>query len=205
MALSERFDDLPTALAATINNPALIGVVDASELAGLEPWLAEQTLVGASIVSDDPRPRRGSALAFAVAGRDGRVVVGWGAEAADGLRRMVEAAGIPIVAHEAKPILETRFASDAGAAVTPVDFDTQIAAYVLNAALRSQSIADVVAERLDLVLPPPKELEPTPHYVIDDVWSARDGLLPAQHALSSDGLAMLAPHVKSLADAVKSV
>ena len=102
----------------------------------------------------------GTAQAFAVAGLDGRVVVGWGAEAADGLRRLVEARGIPIVAHEAKPILETRFAGDAAAPVTPVDFDTQIAAYILNAALRSQSIADVVAERLDLVLPPPKELEP---------------------------------------------
>ncbi len=37
---------------------------------------------------------------------------------------------------------------------TPVAFDTQIAAYLLNASLRSQAIADVVAERLDLVLPP---------------------------------------------------
>ena len=45
--------------------PALIGVLDAADLPGIEPWLAEQTLVGASIVLDDPRPRRGSALAFA--------------------------------------------------------------------------------------------------------------------------------------------
>ena len=37
---------------------------------------------------------------------------------------------------------------------TPVAFDTQIAAYLVNAALRAQKIADVVAERLDLVLPP---------------------------------------------------
>ena len=36
---------------------------------------------------------------------------------------------------------------------TPVAFDTQIAAYILNAALRSQTIADVVAEQLDLILP----------------------------------------------------
>ena len=42
---------------------------------------------------------------------------------------------------------------------TPVAFDTQIAAYVLNAALRSQTIADVVAEQLDLILPPVAELD----------------------------------------------
>ena len=35
-----------------------------------------------------------------------------------------------------------------------MDFDTQIAAYLVNAALRAQKIADVVGERLDLVLPP---------------------------------------------------
>ena len=41
---------------------------------------------------------------------------------------------------------------------TPIAFDTQVAAYILNASLRSQSIADVVAEQLDLILPPAKEL-----------------------------------------------
>jgi DNA polymerase I len=186
----ERFDDLPTALAATIENPGLIGVLDAAQLAGVEDWLAAQTVVGASLVSDDPRPRRGSAQAFAVAGRDGRVVVGWGAEAADGLRRMVEARGIPIVAHEAKPILETRFASDPAAPVTPVDFDTQIAAYILNAALRSQSIADVVAERLDLVLPPPKELEPVHRAGLEalSALAVRDGLA---RSLQEEGLERL--------------
>jgi DNA polymerase I len=183
----DRFEDLPTALAATIENPALIGVVEAGELASVETWLAEQTVVGASIVSDDPRPRRGTAQAFAVAGRDGRVVVGWGAEAADGLRRMVEGRGIPIVAHEAKPILETRFAGDAASPVTPVDFDTQIAAYILNAALRSQSIADVVAERLDLVLPPPKELEPVHRAGLEalSALAVRDGLA---RSLQEEGL-----------------
>ena len=186
----ERFDDLATALAATINNPSLIGVVDAADLAGIEGWLAEQTVVGASIVSDDPRPRRGSALAFAVAGRDGRVVVGFGSEAADGLRHMVESRNIPIVAHEAKPILVPRFAADPSATVAPVDFDTQIAAYVLNAALRSQSIADVVAERLDLVLPPPKELPPVIRAGLEalSALAVRD---PLARSLQEEGLERL--------------
>ena len=185
-----RFDDLPTALGATISDPGRIEVLEAAGLAGVEGWLAEQTVVGASIVSDDPRPRRGTAQAFAVAGRDGRVIAGWGAEAADGLRRMVEARGIPIVAHEAKPILETRFAGDADAETTPVEFDTQIAAYILNAALRSQSIADVVAERLDLVLPPPKELEPV-HRAGLEALSALAVRDPLARALQEEGLERL--------------
>src|SRR4029078_3025055 len=90
-----------------------------------------------------------------------------GVEPATALRRAIEARDMPIVAHEAKPILVARFAADAGAPGTRVEFDTQIAAYILNAPLRSQSIADVVAERLDLVLPPPKELEPVPRAALD--------------------------------------
>jgi DNA polymerase I len=184
------FDDLPTALAATIDNPALIGVVDAADLPAIEAWLVEQTVVGASIVSDDPRPRRGVAQAFAVAGRDGRVVVGMGAEAADGLRLLVEQRDIPIVAHEAKPILEPRFAADPNATTTRVDFDTQIAAYILNAALRSQSIADVVAERLDLVLPPPKELPPV-HRAGLEALSALAVRDPLERSLQEAGLERL--------------
>lgn len=156
----ERFDDLATALAATIADPTRIGIVDADGVADLAPWLGEQRAVGAAIVYDDPRPRRGVAQAFAVAARDGRGVAASGPEASERLRGLIEARDLPIVAHEAKPILVARFAADSEARATPVDFDTQIAAYILNAALRSQAIADVVAERLDLVLPPPKELDP---------------------------------------------
>ena len=50
---------------------------------------------------------------------------------------MLEAAGVPIVAHEVKPLLVARFADDTTGPATPVAFDTQIAAYLLNAALRS--------------------------------------------------------------------
>jgi DNA polymerase-1 len=185
-----RFDDLPTALGATISDPGRIEVLEADGLAGGGDGLAGQRVVGASIVSDDPRPRRGTAQAFAVAGRDGRVIAGWGAEAADGLRRIVEGRGIPIIAHEAKPILETRFAGDADAETTPVEFDTQVAAYILNAALRSQSIADVVAERLDLVLPPPKELEPV-HRAGLEALSALAVRDPLARALQEEGLERL--------------
>ena len=43
----------------------------------------------------------------------------------------------------------------------PVAFDTQIAAYILNAALRSQTIADVVAENIDQILPSAGDLPAT--------------------------------------------
>ena len=154
-------EDLPSALAAAIVDPGRIEVVDAGGVPGLEPWLAAQPAVGASLLLDDPRPRRGTPLALAVAGADGRVVAAQGEEAASALRRLVERLGTPLVGHEIKPVLVAQFAEDEGAEPTPIAFDTQIAAYILNAALRSQTIADVVAEQLDQILPPAAELPPT--------------------------------------------
>ena len=154
----ETFDDLATALAATIEDPARIELHAGDAIDGLQAWIAAQPAVGAALVLDDPRARRGSALAMAIAGTDGRIVAAEGPEDSDRLRHLVEASGVPLVAHEVKPLLVARFAEDLEGPATAIAFDTQIAAYLLNAALRSQSIADVVAERLDLVLPPVKEL-----------------------------------------------
>jgi DNA polymerase-1 len=154
------FDDLPTALAAAIADPAHMELHEGDGIDALGPWIHDQSVLGVALIADDPRPRMGSALAFAVAGVDGRVVVAGGAEDADRLRHLAEASGAPIAGHEVKPVLVARIAADPVAPATPVDFDTQIAAYVLNAALRSQAIDDVVAERLDLVLPAAKEIAP---------------------------------------------
>ena len=110
--------------------------------------------------ADDPRPRRGRPLALAVAGSEGRVVAADGPEAADACAISSSGVGIPLVGHEVKPVLVATFADDA-AEPLPVAFDTQIAAYILNAALRSQTIADVVAENLDQILPPTAELPAT--------------------------------------------
>ncbi|HET9681516.1 MAG TPA: DNA polymerase I [Candidatus Limnocylindrales bacterium] len=186
----ERFDDLPTALGATIADPGRIEVIGPDSVAALESWLAGHGSIGASIVFDDPRPRRGQVLAFGLAAPDGRVVVAEGAETADALRALVEAKGLPLVVHEAKPILVARFGADPGAPATPVEFDTQIAAYILNAALRSQTIADVVAERLNLVLPPPKELEPV-HRAGLEALSALAAREPLARALTESGLERL--------------
>jgi DNA polymerase-1 len=157
----EPADDLPTALAAAMIDPGRIEVRGASEIDALEPWLTAQPAVGVSLLSDDPRPRRGTPLALAVAGPDGRVVAADGPEAADALRRLIQRAGTPLVGHEVKAVLVAAFADDPGSPPMPIAFDTQIAAYILNAALRSQTIADVVAENLDQILPPAIELPAT--------------------------------------------
>ncbi len=185
-----RFDDLPSALGATISDPGRIEILDAAGIDGLAAWLDSQASVGASIDFDDPRPRRGTVQAFAVAGSDGRVVAGAGPEAATALRRAIETRDLPMVAHEAKPILVARFAEDPSGPPTRVEFDTQIAAYILNAALRSQSIADVVAERLDLVLPPPKELDPV-HRAGLEALSALAVRDPLARSLQEEGLERL--------------
>ena len=157
----ELADDLPSALAAAIIDPGRIEVRHADGIADLEPWLVGQPAVGVSLLLDDPRPRRGTPLALAVAGTDGRVVAADGVEAADALRRMLERLGTPLVGHEVKPLIVARFADDPASTSPEIGFDTQIAAYVLNAALRSQTIPDVVAENLDQILPPATDLPPT--------------------------------------------
>ena len=157
----EPADDLPSALAAAIVDPGRIEVRHADRIADLEPWLVAQPAVGVSLLLDDPRPRRGTALALAVAGTDGRVVAAEGAEAADALRRLLERLGTPLVGHEVKPLIVARFADDPASTSPEIAFDTQIAAYVLNAALRSQTIPDVVAENLDQILPPATDLPAT--------------------------------------------
>jgi DNA polymerase-1 len=157
----EPTDDLPAALAAAIVDPGRIQVVGASGVDGLEAWLTAQPAVGVSLVQDDPRPRRGTPLALAVVGPDGRAVAADGAAAADALRHLLERVRIPLVGHEVKPVLVAGLAESPSAEPLAVAFDTQIAAYILNAALRSQTIADVVAEHLDQILPPATELPPT--------------------------------------------
>jgi DNA polymerase-1 len=158
---SEPTDDLPGALAAAIVDPGRVEVIGEGGVAGLEPWLTGQAAVGVALIQDDPRPRRGTALALAVVGTDGRALAADGAAAADALRHLLQRLGIPLVGHEVKPVLVAGLAEDPSAEPLPVAFDTQIAAYILNAALRSQTIADIVAEHLDQILPPANELPAT--------------------------------------------
>jgi DNA polymerase-1 len=183
----ERFDDLASALAATIEEPDRIEIRTGDGLDSLGPWLAGQEAIGVALVADDPRPRMGAPLALAVVGSDGRVIAASGADDSTRLRHLVEQSGRPIVGHEVKPILVARVAEDPAASALPVAFDTQIAAYLLNAALRSQTIADVVAERLDLIFPPAKELAPA-HRAGLDALGALASRPSLERALGDAGL-----------------
>jgi DNA polymerase-1 len=148
--------DLPAALRAAIADPGRIEVVETVDgVDGLESWLREQTVVGVAQQIADPRPLAGTPHALAVAGADGRVVSAAGPDASVALRHLVERVAVPLVGHDVKPFLVARLADDPAGEPPRIAFDTQIAAYLVNAALRSQKIDDVVAERLDLVLPPP--------------------------------------------------
>ena len=110
---------------------------------------------GSALLADDPRPRRGTPLALALAG-DGRP-----GRRGRGRRRRDRPAPAPRPPRDAGRRPRGQAAARGARSwttrrptATPVAFDTQIAAYVLNASLRSQTIADVVAEQLDLILPP---------------------------------------------------
>src|SRR5947207_9854036 len=159
-------DALPTGdprvtLAAAIADPGRIGRVEGAEIDATREWVAAQPAVGVSLLLDDPRPRKGTPLGMAVAGTDGRVVAVAGEDDVRRLRALLADTQTPLVGHEVKPLLVAGFADDPAAEPLPVAFDTQIAAYILNAALRSQSIADVVAEQVDLILPAAADLTPT--------------------------------------------
>jgi DNA polymerase-1 len=153
--------DLPTALAAAIVDPGRIEVRGTDRIDELVTWIAAQPMIGVALLADDPRPRRGTPLALAVAGPDGRVVAADGPDASTALRRLLQRTGTPLVGHEVKSVLVASFADEPASAPLPIAFDTQIAAYILNAALRSQTIADILAENLDQILPPPAELPAT--------------------------------------------
>ncbi|MFN8518873.1 MAG: DNA polymerase I [Chloroflexota bacterium] len=144
--------------------PAVAAFAPGDDLA---EWLGAQPELTVGAAFDDARPRRGTLLGFAVTGADGRVVAA-GTDGASALAQRVLGAGIPLVGHDVKPLLVWELARRDPAAATSmsrergtlprVAFDTQIAAYILNAALRAQSLADISAERLDVELPKSGEL-----------------------------------------------
>jgi DNA polymerase-1 len=187
--------DLRGALLAAIADPGRLEAVAADGVDGLAGWLDAQPDLGVALVKDDPRPLRGTPLALGVAGHDSRVVVAEGVDAVAGLRSLIERSGRPLVAHEVKPLLVDRLAADVTAGPLPVAFDTQVAAYLLNASLRSQSIADVAAERLDAILPRPTDVPAGVRAGLDALaaLAVRPGLVDS---LASEGLARLFSEVE---------
>jgi DNA polymerase-1 len=180
--------DLPSALRAAVADPALLDRFEATDEDAAEAtaWLAGRLEVGAALLMDDPRPMRGMPQALAVAGADGRVLVAEGHEAVGRLGDLLLKSGSRVVGHETKPLL---VANIAGGATQPllVAFDTQIAAYLLNASLRSQTIADVAHERLDVTLPPAADVPPAVRVGLDAL-AALAVREPLQKALADSGL-----------------
>jgi DNA polymerase I-like protein with 3'-5' exonuclease and polymerase domains len=180
--------DPATALRAAVADSTLLGRFDATyaDAADAAAWLATLTEVGVALLMDDPRPMRGLPQALALAGGDGRVLVAEEHSAVGWLGDVLLKSGVPVVGHETKPIV---VANIAGGATTPlpVAFDTQIAAYLLNASLRSQAIADVAQERLEVTLPPAADV-PVAVRVGLDALAALAAREPLEKALAEVGL-----------------
>ena len=180
--------DPATALRAAVADPTLLDGFDGTpeEAVDTAAWLAGQSAVGVALLMDDPRPMRGMPVALAVAGSDGRVVVAEAHDAVGRLGDLLLQSGVPVVGHETKPIVVANIAGGATVPL-PVAFDTQIAAYLLNASLRSQTIADVAYERLDVTLPPAGDVPVAVRIGLDALASlaARE---PLEKALAESGL-----------------
>jgi DNA polymerase-1 len=180
--------DLPAALRAAVADPARMDRFEATDedAAAAAKWLAGKTEIGAALLMDDPRPMRGMPQALSLAGGDGRVLVAEGHAAVGWLGDLLLRSGAGVVGHETKPLLVANIAGGATQPL-PVAFDTQIAAYLLNASLRSQTIADVAHERLDVTLPPAGDVSPAVRVGLDALaaLAVRDSL---EKALAESGL-----------------
>ncbi len=163
-------------LDAALRDPAMIEPYDGGE--DIAHWLASQDELVVGVALTDPRPRRGSLLGLAVAGRDGRTIAA-DSTTADAFADAILAADKPLAGHETKQLLvweasrrdsrATSALSSRGERLPRVGFDTQIAAYILNAALRSQSLGDIAAERLAVELPKAGELRGPEHAAIQAI------------------------------------
>jgi DNA polymerase-1 len=180
--------DLPAALRAAIADPTLMDRFEATEADAAEAaaWLAGRAEIGAALLMDDPRPMRGMPQALSLAGGDGRVLVAEGHAAVGWLGDALLKSGARVVGHEIKPLVVANIAGGADRPL-PVAFDTQIAAYLLNASLRSQTIADVAHERLDVTLPRAGDVPPAVRIGLDAL-AALAVREPLEKALVEAGL-----------------
>ena len=180
--------DLAAALRAAVADPTLMDRFEATDEDAAEAsrWLAGRAEAGAALLMDDPRPLHGMPQALALAGSDGRVLVVEGHEAVGRLGDILLESGARVIGHETKPLVVANIAGGA-AKPLPVVFDTQIAAYLLNASLRSQTIADVAHERLDVTLPPAGDVPPAVRIGLDAL-AALAVREPLEKALVEAGL-----------------
>jgi DNA polymerase-1 len=190
-------------LVALLHDPS---IAETFEPAGeVRAWLAAQPDLTVGVALTDHRPRRGDLLGLAVVDGAGRIVSA-GADTAAELASLVLAAGKPLVGHELKQLLVWELARrDPSAAgnvlaetrdLPSVAHDTQIAAYILNAALRSQTLATIASERLEIELPPDGVLGGADHAALQAVAvaAARESL--DAELVKDDALAKLLTEIE---------
>jgi DNA polymerase-1 len=124
-----------------------------ADLAELEAWLSAQgASVGLGWAATAGRPLERTLLGIALAGADGSTwYVPWSG-GVDRLQRWLARDDRPLVGHDLKQ-LAVMLAS-LGVEVKGVCFDTLVAGYMLNPALRAQSLDDLAANRYAAELPP---------------------------------------------------
>ena len=188
--------DLAAALRAAVADPTLMERFEAADddAAEASEWLAGREEIGVALLMDDPRPMRGMPQAMALAASDGRVLVADGHAAIGRLGDLLLKSGARVVGHETKQLVVANIASGAEKPLS-VAFDTQIAAYLLNPALRSQTIADVAHERLDVTLPPAGDV-PAAVRIGLDALAALAVREPLEKALADSGLDRLFSEVE---------
>lgn len=124
-----------------------------AELAELDAWLSAQgRSVGLGWAATAGRPLERRLLGIALAGADGSTwYVPWSGSV-DGLQRWLSRDDRPLVGHDLKQ-LAVMLAS-LGVQLMGVCFDTLVAGYMLNPALRAQTLDDLAANRYGAELPP---------------------------------------------------
>ena len=123
---------------------------DASEL---ETWLAAQgDVLGLGWAAGPGRPLDRALLGLALAGQDGSTwYLPWDGEGV-GLPAWFERADRPLIGHDLKQLLT--LLARYGRELRGPAFDTLVASYMLNPALRAQTLDDLAANRYGAELPP---------------------------------------------------
>ena len=132
-----------------------------ADFAELNAWLAAQgPAVGLGWAATAGRPLERRLLGVALAGADGSTwYVPWSGTI-DGLQRWLARDDRPLVGHDLKQLAV--LLASLGVELNGVCFDTLVAGYMLNPALRAQSLDDLAANRYASELPPkplPGEIE----------------------------------------------
>ena len=184
-AVMERPTNPLGALKALMTDPSVAETFDPGS--DYSNWLAEQPDLVVGFALSDVRPRRGDLLGVAVTDKKGRIVAADPANAA-AFADQVLATGRPLAGHEVKQLLVWQLSRNGSHDLPAVAFDSQITAYILNAALRSQTLASFAAEKLEVELPADGALGGRDHAAVQAAAVAAARVLLEQDLEGEPGL-----------------